>query len=101
MMTECAAENRLSIVASDDSTDALLVTTSFRIDFDSTICSFLPSRVLAIFGVRDAVLHQQDHAAVGGDQLERLHDDLLEQQRRGSPRGRSSVPSSWARRSFS
>ena len=51
MMTECAAEKRLSMVASDDSTDALLVTTSARIDLDSTICSFLPSRVLAIFGV--------------------------------------------------
>ena len=51
MMIECAPEKRLSMVASDDSTDALCCTTSLRIDFDSTICSFLPSRVLAIFGV--------------------------------------------------
>ena len=57
MMTECAAEKRLSIVASDDSTDALFCTTSLRIDFDSTICSFLPSRVLRDLRLRDAVLH--------------------------------------------
>ena len=41
--------------------------------------------VLAVAGLgdlgrRNAVLHQQDHAAIGGEQLERLHDDLLEQQ---------------------
>jgi hypothetical protein len=30
-------------------------------------------------GAGDALLHQQDHAAVGGDQLEGLHDDLLQQ----------------------
>ena len=79
MMIECAAEKRLSIVASDDSTAALLLH-----DLAEDRLRQHDLLVLAVAGPRDlrrgdAVLHEQDDAAVGRDELERLHDDLLEQ----------------------
>ena len=100
MMTECAAEKRLSIVASDDSTDALLVTTSLRIDFDRTICSFLPSRVRAIFGwgtpssmsrmtPRSAGISSNAFMMICSSRSSRLTSSPIER------------PSSLARRSFS
>ena len=100
MMTEWAAEKRLSIVASDDSTDALFCTTSLRIDFDSTICSFLPSRVLAILGVgtpfsmsrmtpRSAGISSKAFMMIFSSSTSRLTSRPIER------------PSSWASRSFS
>ena len=100
MMIECAAEKRLSMVASDDSTAALLVTTSFRIDFDRTICSFLPSRVLAILGdgtpssisritPRSAGISSNAFMMIFSSSSSRLTSRPIDR------------PSSWARRSFS
>jgi hypothetical protein len=100
MITEWAPENRLSMVASDDSTDALFCTTSFKIDVDSTICSFLPSRVLAIFGrgtpssinrmtPRSAARRSKAFMMIFSSNSSRLTSSPMER------------PSSCARRSFS
>ena len=82
MMIECAPENRASIVASLDSTAALLFLTSAITVFDSTMFgSLLPDARLheAAADMLALVVVEQDHAAVRADELERLVEDLRQQ----------------------
>ena len=88
MMMEWAPEKRLSMVASDDSTAALLLHDLGQDRFGQHDLLVLAVARLGDAGLGNAVLHEQDDAAVGGDELEGLHDDLLEQDARGRPRGR-------------
>jgi len=67
------------MLASEDSTAAFCVTTSLRMNGRARSARCARPR-LGHAGLGNPVFHQKDDPAISRDQIERLHDDLFEQE---------------------